>query len=102
MCQHFWRRWNKEYISELQHRGRWKRSQEQLQEGVLALGTDDYTPPNDCKLGSVLSLTKGCDGVARLVTIKTRNVMTPRNSSKICPLPIEATSEDTDECEAGK
>ncbi|GJQ73824.1 hypothetical protein Trydic_g18762 [Trypoxylus dichotomus] len=63
MCQHFWRIWNKEYISELQYRGRWKRSHGQLQEGTLALVKDDHTPPNDWKFSRVLSLTKGCDGV---------------------------------------
>ncbi|GJQ87076.1 hypothetical protein Trydic_g6835 [Trypoxylus dichotomus] len=85
-----------------QYRRRWKRSQRQLKEGALVLVKENHTPPNDWKLGRVLSLTKGRDGVARPATIKNRNGIFKRNFSKICPLPVEVSSENTDECNADK
>ncbi|XP_066244730.1 uncharacterized protein [Euwallacea similis] len=44
MRQHFWDRWHKEVVSELQQRVRWKRNQHQLKIGTLVIIKEDNTP----------------------------------------------------------
>ncbi|KAK9703675.1 methyltransferase (DUF5641) [Popillia japonica] len=90
--QHFWKRWNKEYVSELQQRIRWnKNSGSSLQEGHLVLIKDENLPPMKWKLGRVLSLHYGNDNVAnlRVATIKTVSGNIKRALMKLCPLPID-------------
>lgn len=49
--QHFWRRWSKEYISELQLRTKWRSNLNPLQEGVLVILKEDNLPPLKWRLG---------------------------------------------------
>ncbi|XP_018324119.1 uncharacterized protein LOC108736259 [Agrilus planipennis] len=50
--QHFWKRWSKEYVSELQSRTKWKQQQEALlQEGALVVLKEDNLPPLKWRLG---------------------------------------------------
>lgn len=37
LCQHFWQRWHKEYISELQQRIKWQKTNGELKEGAMVL-----------------------------------------------------------------
>nr|XP_034835271.1 uncharacterized protein LOC117991775 [Maniola hyperantus] len=43
--QHFWQRWQKEYIAELQQRSKWKTYSAKLKEGDLVLLIEDNLPP---------------------------------------------------------
>ncbi len=89
LCQHFWRRWQQDYISELQHKQKWKVSRGQLSEGTLVLIRDDQALPTDWKLGRITQLHPGSDGVARIASILTSTGPIKRNFQKICPLPLE-------------
>lgn len=86
--QHFWERWNKEYISELQQRTKWKTTQTQLLEGALVLVKEDNLPAMKWKLGRVISVFKGKDKVARVANVKTIDGIIKRAFSKLCPLPL--------------
>lgn len=87
--QHFWKRWNKEYISELQQRKRWNKSAgSSLEEGQMVLVKDDNLPPMKWKLGRVVKLHFGSDNVARVAAIKTNSGEIKRALVKLCPLPI--------------
>lgn len=87
--QHFWRRWSKEYISELQIRTKWHTSKGELSLGSLVLLRQENTPPQRWCLGRIVALHPGNDGVARVATIRTSKGEVKRAFTKICPLPIE-------------
>lgn len=88
--QHFWARWHKEVISELQERTKWTRSYGSLQVGTLVLIKDDNLPPLKWRLGRITTIHPGRDGQARVATIRTANGEVKRTFPKICPLPVES------------
>ncbi|XP_066256304.1 uncharacterized protein [Euwallacea similis] len=92
--QHFWKRWSKEYISELQQRVKWKTQQQDVQEGVLVLVKEDNLPPSKWRMGRIVAVHPGRDGVNRVATIRTSSGLVKRSFSKICPLPVETVIED--------
>ncbi|XP_057656784.1 uncharacterized protein LOC130894180 [Diorhabda carinulata] len=85
--QHFWTRWYKEYISELQQRSKWKTNHGELAEGILVLIKDDKLPPLNWKLRRVTKLFRGSDNISRVAEILTNNGTVIRDFSKLCPLP---------------
>ncbi|XP_013181006.1 PREDICTED: uncharacterized protein LOC106127472 [Papilio xuthus] len=85
--QHFWSRWSKEYISELQLRTKWRSNLNPLQEGVLVILKEDNLPPLKWRLGRVVAVHPGADGVSRVADVRTATGVVRRAFSKICPLP---------------
>lgn len=91
IVQHFWQRWRKEYLSELQVRTKWKQSSNTvLKVGTLVLIQEDNTPPLLWKVGRVIRLYPGSDGITRVVDVKTPNGEVRRSVNKLCALPIDA------------
>ena len=93
--QHFWRRWSAEYIGELQTRTKWKESKGVLAPNTLVLIKEDNLSPLKWRLGRILSVFPGKDGVPRVASIQTTNGVIERAFSKICPLPVSTSDEDT-------
>jgi len=93
--QHFWQRWSKEYISELQCRTKWKVKSPQICEGTLVLVKDD-TPPMKWRMGRLIQLHPGRDSIPRVVSIQTSKGVIRRSVTKICPLPIDVNTEEID------
>ncbi|XP_049886980.1 uncharacterized protein LOC126381551 [Pectinophora gossypiella] len=91
--QNFWRRWSKEYVSELQTRMKWRTQTQDLKEGTLVIIKDDNSPPLKWQLGRVTSNIPGRDGIARVACIQTTTGVIKRAYAKICPLPL--TTADT-------
>ncbi|XP_057671219.1 uncharacterized protein LOC130902947 [Diorhabda carinulata] len=87
--QHLWKRWNKEYVSELQTRTKWKFNYDSLKANTLVLLKEDNQPPMKWKLGRVEAIHLGADGVARVATIRTTDGHVKRSFAKICPLPLD-------------
>uniref|UniRef100_A0A2A4JM97 Uncharacterized protein n=1 Tax=Heliothis virescens TaxID=7102 RepID=A0A2A4JM97_HELVI len=88
--QQFWRRWSKEYISELQLRTKWHTSKGSLKPNALVLLKDDNMPPLKWKLGRIVATYPGRDGVSRVADVKTSYGLVRRSFSKICPLPLHS------------
>lgn len=88
MRQHFWKRWSLEYISELQRRVKWKLISKDLQPNTMVVVKEEDTPPLKWRLGRILEVFPGKDGIARVANIKTSTGIIRRCFSKICPLPI--------------
>lgn len=88
LVQHFWNRWSKEYISELQQRTKWKITSKNIETGTLVLLKEDNSPPTYWKLGRIVELHHGNDDIVRVVSVRTQSGITRRSISKICPLPI--------------
>lgn len=87
--QHFWRRWSVEYLKDLQRRTKWMVHKSNIKEGTLVLLQEENLPPLRWKLGRVVELFPGTDGIVRTVTIKTTNGLVKRAVAKICALPCE-------------
>ncbi|XP_044760395.1 uncharacterized protein LOC123317848 [Coccinella septempunctata] len=101
--QNFWKRWSKEYISELQYRTKWnKTSAEQLCPGVLVLIKEDGLPPLVWKMGVVEEVHPGEDGVVRAATIRTSTGRLQRPTKKLCPFPDEDLVLKPTGCQEGR
>ncbi|XP_047993921.1 uncharacterized protein LOC125232335 [Leguminivora glycinivorella] len=84
--QHFWARWSKEYVSELQTRSKWRTHCEDLKPNTLVLIKDDNLPPLKWQLGRIVKTIPGKDGVSRVADIRTASGIIRRAYTKICPL----------------
>lgn len=85
--QHFWARWSKEYVSALQQRIKWRDGGYSLKMNSLVLLKEDNLPPLKWRLGRIVAVHPGADGINRVADVKTANGVVRRAFSKICPLP---------------
>ncbi|XP_041968453.1 uncharacterized protein LOC121735983 [Aricia agestis] len=90
--QHFWTRWQKEYISEMQQRRKWKENHGSLKVGDLVLIHEDFVPPLGWRLGRVTRLFPGVDGISRVADIATTRGIVRRPLVRLCPLQDEDTN----------
>ncbi|XP_062559547.1 uncharacterized protein LOC134224241 [Armigeres subalbatus] len=81
------RRWRTEYLSLLQSRTkRWKPPVE-ITVGKLVVLKDENSPPAQWKLGRIMEVHPGSDGVVRVVSVKTATGYLKRPVEKVCLLP---------------
>ena len=91
LVQQFWKRWNKEYISELQSRVKWKKNFPNLLKiGSLVIIKEDNVPVCKWKIGRVIELHPGVDNVTRVVTVQcSDHSLCKRAITKLCVLPVD-------------
>ncbi|XP_018400322.1 PREDICTED: uncharacterized protein LOC108777840 [Cyphomyrmex costatus] len=90
MRQHFWQRWSKEYITQLQQRHKWtEESKADIKIGMMVLLRDENTPPMHWRLGRIVAVHPGKDGLIRILDVRTSNGVVQRSLPKICILPID-------------
>ena len=88
--QHFWTRWQKEYLHELNVKSKWHTSKTpDVKVGQLVMMHDDDVPSMQWKLARVTAVHPGHDGKGRVVTVKTSTSEYKRAIRRISPLPIE-------------
>ena len=88
--QHFWSRWYKEYLNELQTRSKWHHGNtNQIKVGTLITLKEDKIPPMRWKLGRIIEVHPGDDGVIRVATVKTPDGIYKRGVKSLCPLPLQ-------------
>lgn len=87
--QHFWTRWSKEYITQLQERRKWRTKQDNIFLGCMVLIRDENLPPYKWHLGRVVALHPGKDNVVRVASVNTKSGVIKRAVQKLCPLPIK-------------
>ncbi|UYV67959.1 hypothetical protein LAZ67_5002631, partial [Cordylochernes scorpioides] len=64
----FWKRWNREYLNNLQKRLKWQKSSPNIKEGELILLKDTISPPAMYwSLGRITEVFPGADGKVRVV-----------------------------------
>lgn len=86
--QHFWQRWRKEYVAELQQRMKWRSKEDRaLNIGDLVILKEDNLPPLQWKLARVTRLYHGTDGVSRVAEVRTTKGLVTRCLNRMCPLP---------------
>lgn len=84
--QHFWKRWQQEYIAELQQRTKWRVNHAKLTIGDLVLLHEDNAPPLSWRLGRVARLFPGSDGVFRVADVATVRGCVRRPLTRLFPL----------------
>ncbi|GAB0092550.1 uncharacterized protein DMENIID0001_075520 [Sergentomyia squamirostris] len=87
--QHFWKRWSREILSNMQSRPKWKHPHPNLQIGDLVLLVEDNLPPLSWVPGRVIELHTGNDGHIRVVVVRTAWGVYKRAIQKIAPFPPE-------------
>ena len=91
IIQSFWRRWSREYLSQLQQRPKWQRSYtSDIKIGSLVLLVEDNTAPLHWRMGRVVDVYKGNDNVVRVVSVKTTSNVIKRSIKRVCLLPVAA------------
>nr|CAI5844027.1 unnamed protein product [Callosobruchus analis] len=92
LIQHFWPRWSKEYLTELQTRAKWKRDHKVvLKPGVTVLVKNEYLVICQWQLGQVVAVYPGPDGVVRVAEVQTTRGTSRRAVNKLCVLPVPQT-----------
>lgn len=84
---HFWNRFYKEYVSELQSRSKWQQHKGQPHPGDMVLIKDDRLPPNRWLLGRITAVYPGSDGINRVADVRTTSGTLRRAFNRLCPLP---------------
>jgi hypothetical protein len=84
--QHFWKRWSTEYLHSLQERNKWKKPSPNVGIGDLVLVKEENLPPLKWRMGRVVTVHPGKDGLVRVVTVKTAMGEFQRPVVKLCPL----------------
>ncbi|XP_048486013.1 uncharacterized protein LOC125490547 [Plutella xylostella] len=92
--QHFWRRWSNEYVGELQQRTKWRVRCTDLKTDDMVLLKDDSAPPLCWRLGRVVKLFPGTDGVPRVADVSTSRGVVRRALNRICLLPMPVADDN--------
>ncbi|XP_041989097.1 uncharacterized protein LOC121740468 [Aricia agestis] len=90
--QHFWGRWQNEYICELQTRTKWKSNMAALKVGDLVLLKEDSISPLCWRTERILRLFPGPDGISRVADVNTIAGCYRRPLVRLCPLLNEEES----------
>ena len=69
--QRFWKRWNRDYLTNLQSRNKWQAKKPEVIKNTLVLLMEDNLPPQTWVLGRVINTIAGSDGHVRVVDVKT-------------------------------
>ncbi|XP_049869877.1 uncharacterized protein LOC126369487 [Pectinophora gossypiella] len=87
--QHFWRRWSREYLHEIQQQNKWFKGRgSPVSVDSIVVICDDNSPPLQWRLARVHAVHPGSDGITRVVTLQVGSNFIKRPVVKICPLPI--------------
>ena len=104
---HFWKRWRREYLTDLRehHRGK-KESQNKVSIGDVVLVQEDNTKRSNWKMGKVLEQIVGKDGVVRgaklrLITNR-KPIIVKRAVQKLYPLEVNTALKEVSENESGQ
>lgn len=88
--EHFWRRWRKEYLNELQARSKWNQvGNSNIAPGLLVIIKEDNVSPGLWLLGRVVQVFPGGDGIVRTASVRTVRGLVQRPVTKLCVLPID-------------
>lgn len=86
--QHFWKRWSREYIPNLQTISKWRKPSSTLfTPGTVVIVKDDNAPPFQWKLGIITETHPGQDNIVRVVSVKCGARTLKRAITKLCVLP---------------
>ena len=88
-----WRRWNKEFLSLLQNRGKWQDVKQDLKQDDIVMMVDPTNPRGKWPLGRITETLTGKDGHVRAVRVLSGGKEYVRPITKLCPLVASEASE---------
>ena len=88
LVKHFWRRWMREWLPNLNSRKKWLKTQRNLQVGEVILLMSPDAPRGKWPLGRVLEVYPGEDGRVRVAKVQVGCNTLTRSVSKLCPLEV--------------
>lgn len=91
MTQYFWKRWQSDYLNQLQTRTKWQSKMESPKVGDIALIHEENLPPLQWQTGTIVELHPGEDNLTRVVTLRVGDSLFKRPVTKVCPLPKDET-----------
>ena len=80
---HFWKRWSKEYLPQLQIRQKWKMTKPSINVNDICLIADDKMTRSKWPLGRVVDVIRGRDGIVRTIRLKTKTGFCSRPIQKV-------------------
>lgn len=86
--QSFWKRWSLEYLHQLQLRNQWTRQGANVKIDQMVV-IKEAGPPLSWRLGRIIELLPGSDGITRVVKVLTRQGVIVRPVVKLVILPSE-------------
>ncbi|GFS73468.1 integrase catalytic domain-containing protein [Trichonephila clavipes] len=89
IVQLMWKFWSRNYLNQLQQRGKWMFEKNNVKIGDLVLIIEENLPTYKWALGRIVELYYGEDKKVHVVKIKTQYSTCKRAISKICVLPME-------------
>ncbi|KAH9630178.1 hypothetical protein HF086_000738 [Spodoptera exigua] len=87
---HIWSRWQAEYLAQLSARSKWLVPHENVKVGDVVIIHEPNLPAGRWLLGRVIETHRGCDGLTRVVTLKTKNGNIKRPVIKVSVLVSES------------
>eukprot|EP00794_Sanderia_malayensis_P019621 gene19621-biopygen13890 len=93
----FWKRWVKEYLPTLQQRQKWLTPKRNLRENDIVLIVEKPLPRGAWRLGRVIDVHIGRDGLVRSAKVKTSQSELVRPVDKLCLLEGSAENPADDE-----
>ena len=77
IVQHFWKRWSREYLQQLQASNKWKTTSPNLKIGDVVLMTDGNAFQNHWSMVRVVAVYSGEDNLVRAVDVQLKTVIRP-------------------------
>ena len=84
MIQSFWKRWNQEYLQQLQKAVKWHKREKNFQPGDIVLLTDGNAFQQQWSTARILKIYPGADGAVRAADVKVvKSYLPEKYDSKI-------------------
>jgi len=93
--QHFWRRWTREYLHQLQQKNKWQTTDASIGTGQMVILMEGNLPPLSWNMGRIQEVHPGDDGVVRVATVRTVKGIYKRPITRLCLFPIESNELST-------
>ncbi|XP_028160967.1 uncharacterized protein LOC114353251 isoform X1 [Ostrinia furnacalis] len=84
IVNHFWNRWYREYLGNLNQRYKWNSQNKEPEIGNIVILKEDNMPPAKWLLGKIIQKHPGSDNITRVVSVKCKSGIFKRPVSKLC------------------
>ena len=89
LLSQFWKPWSSEFVASPQPPSKWRQERANLSVDDVVLITDDGVPPLQWRIGRVMQLKLGHDGLARVALVRTSRGQFTRPVSRLRRLPVK-------------
>lgn len=89
LADQFWKRWLREYLPSLRRRHKALLPRRNFRVGDLVIVADETLPRRLWKLGRIVAVQPGSDGLVRQATVRTAHGRFQRPTSKLCLLELQ-------------